>query len=196
MNSVIIKFAIFFRILSLVTSKEVCYEGYGCFTTDSPFGGTFARPLAFLPENPSILNITFSLYTPRASKTRLFISPNSFNENFNRTLPTKIIIHGFLDTPDLTNWMQEIKDEILTVEAANVIITNWGGGSIQFYTKATANTQVVGVEVARLVSMLVERSRVRVDSFHCIGHSLGAHVCGYAGKRIRGLGRITGMVRF
>ena len=26
-----------------------------------------------------------------------------------------------------------------------------------------------------------------------IGHSLGAHICGYAGKRINGLGKITGL---
>ncbi len=189
-----VKIAVFFKILAVVISKEVCYEYYGCFTTDKPFGGTDVRPFAILPENPLAINITFKLYTPKPKSDSAFISPNSFNDNFDKLLPTKIIIHGFLDTPDISNWMQEMMNSILSAEDSNVIITNWGGGSFKFYTIAAANTQIVGVEVARLISMLVEKAGVRVDSFHCIGHSLGAHACGYAGKRIKQIGRITGMV--
>jgi hypothetical protein len=32
-------------------------------------------------------------------------------------------------------------------------------------------------------------------SVHLIGHSLDAHVCGYAGERLPGLGGITGFSR-
>lgn len=31
------------------------------------------------------------------------------------------------------------------------------------------------------------------EDVHIIGHSLGAHTAGYAGERIEGLGRITGL---
>lgn len=30
------------------------------------------------------------------------------------------------------------------------------------------------------------------ENVHIIGHSLGAHIAGYAGKRLKNLGRITG----
>ena len=32
-----------------------------------------------------------------------------------------------------------------------------------------------------------------MKTFHIIGHSLGSHVAGYAGERLKGLGRITGL---
>lgn len=32
----------------------------------------------------------------------------------------------------------------------------------------------------------------KADTFHIIGHSLGAHIAGDAGSRLHGLGRITG----
>lgn len=33
----------------------------------------------------------------------------------------------------------------------------------------------------------------RAQDFHIIGHSLGSHIASYAGKKITGLGRITGL---
>ena len=195
MNSVIIQIIIIYQIFGTISSREICYDDYGCFTTDDPFGGTYPRPLALLPEHPETINTKFNLFKRGMNEENQFISSTSFNENFNKSLPSKIIVHGFFNTPDLNNWMGSIKDAIFQVEDANVMIANWAGGSFKLYTMATANTQVVGVEVARLISMLVERTGVRADSFHCIGHSLGAHICGYAGKRLKGIGRITGLVR-
>ncbi len=61
------------------------------------------------------------------------------------------------------------------------------------YTQATANTQIVGAEIARLVNNLVKNNGIQTESVHLIGHSLGAHICGYAGERIKNLGRITGL---
>ena len=61
------------------------------------------------------------------------------------------------------------------------------------YSQAAANTRLVGLEVARVVNILQERHRLDPASVHIIGHSLGAHIAGYAGERIEGLGRISGL---
>ena len=42
--------------------------------------------------------------------------------------------------------------------------------------------RLVGLEVARLVEIL----RTDPAKVHIIGHSLGAHIAGYAGERIKG----------
>ena len=61
------------------------------------------------------------------------------------------------------------------------------------YTQAAANTQVVGAEIANLVNQMINKKGAKASDFHCIGHSLGAHICGYAGSRINGLAKITGL---
>jgi hypothetical protein len=53
--------------------------------------------------------------------------------------------------------------------------------------------QKVGAEIAKLVNTMISNAGAKASDFHCIGHSLGAHICGYAGSRISGLGRITGL---
>lgn len=73
-----------------------------------------------------------------------------------------------------------------------MILVDWGNGSGFPYNQATANTRVVGAEVAVLVSSLNRVLGTTNSQYHLIGHSLGAHIAGYAGSRLPGLGRITG----
>jgi hypothetical protein len=52
---------------------------------------------------------------------------------------------------------------------------------------------VTGGHIADLILFLVAQTGARLVDFHMIGHSLGAHTAGFAGKRITGtqVGRIT-----
>jgi hypothetical protein len=51
------------------------------------------------------------------------------------------------------------------------------------YTQAANNARLVGAEIARLIKYLVNKTSTSLSMFHLIGHSLGAHVAGYAGER-------------
>ncbi|GBN04746.1 Inactive pancreatic lipase-related protein 1 [Araneus ventricosus] len=85
------------------------------------------------------------------------------------------------------------KDELLKQGAYNVFIVDWTDYNGMPYEQAVANTRVIGAIIAKIVNFLVKQVGISPQSVHLIGHSLGAHIAGYAGERIRNLGRITGL---
>lgn len=89
--------------------------------------------------------------------------------------------------------------ELLLREDCSVVIVNWIAGAGPPYTQAVANTRLVGAMTARLAAQLIEIGHLSPAKTHCIGHSLGAHTCGYLGYTMRNqyrykLGRITGKI--
>jgi len=107
-------------------------------------------------------------------------------------LKTKFVIHGFVHNA-LKKWVLDIKDAMLRVENLNVITVDWSKGNGFPYTQATANTQIVGAEIAKLIKTMISTKNAKAGDFQLIGHSLGSHISGYAGSRVPGLGRITGL---
>ena len=66
------------------------------------------------------------------------------------------------------------------------------------YWQSAMNARVVGAQVKVLVSKLIRMDIIDVSQIHLVGHSLGAHVMGYAGKDFNKennfkLPRITGL---
>lgn len=177
--------------------SSVCYGDLGCFSTDPPFTSA-QRPNPTLPESPDSIKSKFQLYTREAKTTPQDLDPRqpatitSTWSHFKKR-PTKFIVHGFLDDPNLSPWMRQMKDEFLTQGDYNVIIVDWSHGNLLPYGQAAANTRIVGAQIALVVNALIHSFDVAAGNFHIIGHSLGAHICGYAGERIPGLGRITGL---
>ena len=78
----------------------------------------------------------------------------------------------------------------------NVIGVYWGGGARVGYFTAAGNTRLVGAQIAHLVKRLRAKYQLCCSNVHVIGYSLGAHIAGYAGRRLRLAGcpiaRITG----
>jgi pimeloyl-ACP methyl ester carboxylesterase len=176
-----------------VNAKKVCYGDLGCFTDDHPFHAPPQRAFSLLPESPEKIGTTFSLYTRANAAKATRITAASIPATYNAKIGTKFITHGFVDTGS-AKWVIRMKDAILKAEDMNVIVVNWSKGSQFPYTQATANTQVVGAEIAKLIKALVANRGANLVDFHLIGHSLGAHTSGYAGRFLAGkVGRITGL---
>ncbi|CAF1347936.1 unnamed protein product [Rotaria sordida] len=175
-----------------VQASEICYDEYGCFTMRAPFGGTLQRPFSLLPDRPDVIGTKFYLYTRATRKIRTEISRYTTLDIWNVTKPTKFLVHGFVDSSN-TPWWIDMKNAILDVDDVNIIMTDWSKGNGFPFTKATANTRIVGIEIALFINYLIENHGAKAADFHIIGHSLGGQTAGYAGEKIPGLGRITGL---
>ncbi|XP_058793490.1 pancreatic lipase-related protein 2-like isoform X2 [Phymastichus coffea] len=89
----------------------------------------------------------------------------------------------------------------------NVIAVDWSdGGNTWNYYKAVFNTQTTGSQIAALFEHIANYTMMHDGPsaehwgrIHCVGHSLGAHICGYAANAINqslsgwSIQRITGL---
>jgi len=182
--------ALAFVLVSAVNCrKEVCCEDLGCFQTDGVY-----RHLP-KPACPDKQNIEFALYT-RGSD---FQEPNiisRFDEKIPPTFSPKrrtvFVAHGYLNSRK-TDYMIYIKNALLQKEDANVILVGWRKGAMNpVYPNSAANTRVVGAEIAALARHLMKEEKLAREKLWCVGFSLGAHVCGFAGMGVK-FGRITGL---
>ena len=76
--------------------------------------------------------------------------------------------------------------ELLNYGDYNVIRVCWKRGAAALYSQAVANARVVGLEVGYLINWLADEYGLDRGTLHLIGHSLGAHISGYAGEQISG----------
>ncbi|GLH06117.1 Phospholipase A1 1 [Gryllus bimaculatus] len=173
-----------------------CYDELGCLNVTREWYHLIYRPFNVFPLPREVIDTKFVLYTrrnPNEGQVMRARSDSSIRKsNFDPKKPTKFIIHGFIDTP-LSTWVKEMRRELVKHGDWNVIVVDWAGGSLPLYTQATANTRLVGLELAHFVNYLQKQYGLDPAQVHMIGHSLGAHTAGYAGERIDGLGRITGL---
>ena len=62
-----------------------------------------------------------------------------------------------------------------------------------YYPQSASDIRVVGKIISLVMDRLVEEGGTTYDNIWCIGHSLGSHTCGYAGRNTKQkIGRITG----
>ncbi|BFZ16539.1 hypothetical protein BsWGS_19578 [Bradybaena similaris] len=182
---------------TVVKRSSTCYGTLGCFSTDAPFSAP-ERPLSVAPESPDVVLTKFRLYTRQATTTPQEVdarhpeTASTVWTHFQKR-PTKFITHGFLNNPDTNPWLTDMKDALLRRGDYNVVIVDWAGGNGPPYSQASANTRLVGAQIAQLIHLLISSKGVTAADLHIIGHSLGAHVAGYAGEKVSGLARITGL---
>ncbi|XP_042545378.1 pancreatic triacylglycerol lipase [Dipodomys spectabilis] len=183
-------------LLGAAVGREVCYDRLGCFTDDAPWAGIVERPLKILPWSPADINTRFLLYTNENQNNYQRVTADTSSirsSNFNTNRKTRFIIHGFIDKGE-ENWLSDMCKNMFKVESVNCICVDWKGGSRTGYTQASQNTRVVGAEIAYFVDVLKNELGYSPSNVHLIGHSLGSHIAGEAGRRTNGaIGRITGL---
>ncbi|XP_054165925.1 phospholipase A1-like [Oppia nitens] len=103
------------------------------------------------------------------------------------------VTHGFLNNVN-TEWMIDIKDELIKQNDQTVALVGWGHGADLLpirYRQAAVNIKPVGLWLAPYVQQI--NQTVHGMEIWGIGHSLGAHVMGMAGRTSNCFTRITGL---
>ncbi|XP_060097544.1 pancreatic lipase-related protein 2-like [Heteronotia binoei] len=184
-------------------ANEVCYERLGCFSDEPPWCGIPGRQLLGLPQSPESMNITFNLFTKESGNTSQKITATNKStietSYFSLSRKTAFIIHGYTST-GRHGWVVEMCLLLVRVGNINCIAVDWEDGAKCTYFMAASNIRVLGAEIAYLINTLTEIYKYCPSKIHLIGHSLGAHTAGEAGRRLRGVdkkfpavGRITGL---
>lgn len=99
---------------------------------------------------------------------------------------SRILCHGFRDGPGaIIN--NEGRKALFQKGDYNVIVVDWSKGADTVnYIEATIRVPQVGEQIAKLTNYIVNLyAETRLNQFGFIGHSLGAHVVGFAGKNVQ-----------
>ncbi|XP_075989794.1 pancreatic lipase-related protein 2-like [Anticarsia gemmatalis] len=112
--------------------------------------------------------------------------------NFNASLQTAVLIHGFQDT--VISPFNSVVVAAYIQEDVNVIVVDWSTGASGLYTSAVLNTPTSGIAVASFIAWLSDASGASLDTFHVVGHGLGGHQAGIVGRNLGGqIGYITAL---
>ncbi|BFF92644.1 phospholipase A1 VesT1.02-like [Drosophila madeirensis] len=139
--------------------------------------------------------VKFYLYTrsnPTDGKEIKSTASSIGGSHFNKDHGTRFVIHG---------WTQSAQDDMNTrITKAwlsrgdyNVIVVDWARARSVDYASSVLAVSGAGSKVGEMIKYLNEHHGMSLDSLEVIGHSLGAHVAGYAGKKV-GKGRIHSIV--
>lgn len=114
-------------------------------------------------------------------------------DRFKADMNTKILVHGWKSS-SRSNSIQAIRNAYADRGNVNVFAINWSDQADNiYYLEPARYTVQVGKAVAKLIDLLVEDKGAEPKDIHLIGHSLGAHIMGYAGSYTKHrVGRITG----
>ncbi|KAL1516979.1 hypothetical protein ABEB36_000804 [Hypothenemus hampei] len=116
---------------------------------------------------------------------------------YDRNLKTKFLIHGWSHHKDVP-WLTEMREAMANTKQWNIIVVDWAPLSHVVYIEARVHTPVVAKQLAQMVFTLKLFAGLNASAVHLIGHSMGAHIAGYAGLKIQQMSkekieRITGL---
>ncbi|XP_037958062.1 phospholipase A1 VesT1.02-like [Teleopsis dalmanni] len=145
------------------------------------------------PQGRAAAVVTFYLYTNSNPNSPQEIAINDAsalkNSNYNSANPTRFIIHGWQN-----NYLSDVnvvlRGALLATGKYNVICVDWSSKAETInYAASVLRVPGVGKQVANFIDFLYTSGGMSFGNLLVMGHSLGAHVSGFAGKNVK-YGRI------
>ncbi|KAH8232353.1 hypothetical protein KR032_004706, partial [Drosophila birchii] len=131
-------------------------------------------------------DVTFYLYTkhnPTEGKEIRADRASVDDSHFDKNHGTRFVIHGWKGRyTDAMN--KQITKAWLSRGDFNVIVVNWARAISVEYASSVMAVPGAGTRVGEMIEYLHEHHGMSLNSLQVIGHSLGAHVAGYAGKKV------------
>lgn len=139
------------------------------------------------PSLRSENDVTYHFFSQRHPSNSIKIRTSTSHllilTDFDPSKDTLFIIHGWKsDNESSINY--KIRESILTENDLNVFVVDWSPIAGKSYLSAKGAVVRVGVYIADFVTELKEGYGVDVKKIKFVGHSLGAHIAGNAGKLI------------
>ncbi|BFG00885.1 hepatic triacylglycerol lipase-like [Drosophila madeirensis] len=133
----------------------------------------------------------FYLYSPdspdQTHRLHTNDSESVLASNFDASLPTKVIVHGWSVT-----YVEEPVSQLRTAYQArgqfNVIAVDWAVIAAMKYVEARPLVPGVGKDVAHFLSFLADEFSLDLSQVVMVAHSMGAHVAGFCGKELHKMG--------
>jgi len=132
--------------------------------------------------------VNFYLFTPKnpSSSKHIYATTKSISKsNFNPAHPTRFVIHGWTQSY-LNSMNSDIRKAFLSKGDYNVIVVDWARARSVDYATSVMAVAATGKKVAKMINFLKDNHGLNLNDVYVIGHSLGAHVAGYAGKNTDG----------
>ncbi|XP_076162336.1 phospholipase A1 isoform X2 [Ptiloglossa arizonensis] len=191
------------------TRKEPKSNQVDCFGLGKTLAATLEWFFMSKPNGTNALDVQFFLSSRKQpQRVRVMIGKQFGLEwtDFQIERKTIIIVHGFLSHGQQT-WISDMAHSFLQWNDVNCITVDWSnGGNTWNYYKAAVNTRVVGYQIARFLEHIENATSTQSTStgnsrgpLHLVGHSLGAHICGFTAKELKkrqskwNVERITGL---
>ncbi|KAI5639761.1 lipase domain-containing protein [Phthorimaea operculella] len=116
------------------------------------------------------------------------------SSNYDGSKPIKVIVHGW--NSNLNSKVNTIiTPAFLAASDCNVIVLDWRrAASAPNYFSSARIVPEIGAHLGQFLAWLIENAGGDWNRVHLVGHSLGAHVIGNAGRTVGGrIARITGL---
>lgn len=128
----------------------------------------------------------FNLGRPTTSNHTQFLLHDlpqlSRHKSFDRHRPTVLFVSGWMMSPDAETSQLLIRTYLKRGDY-NVLVLDWSDYSVGTYYIAMIRISKISRMVGQSLKKLFDKG-LDVNTFHCVGHSFGAHSCGIMGREL------------